>query len=409
MNLSIYWFITYINAINIILSTTDTWVTKNIRLLYDDLKSANHNVLVVAPLYQGVPNTHVVDVGIDGCVGESKQKGLQKGSQASQASQQVFRQHQCQINDGGDFSYLLPSNQLYYKNLQKLSLPRLARNVINPKLLEQFKSTFNVLKINNTVDFGNDPLNNNFWYVNSANPVNVLSVFIDNIMPTYYRQFQPDLVIFGPVEGLLNPKVSSQIAKYLSYKDIPSFIVDTVDKEHISYQDDILNRANDIKTIASRINNEIITVIERLAKQQVTDGSVRLLPHNHVVNLNFPSFRHPNCFGYTKVTPIKFTRFQQLFDLCYHLFTLTHNKLVHTSQINQSLTTKHQDPNQSLLDSRHAEKVLLNQNSNLYKQQMVLRRLVSSSTSSTCNILLSIYYLYELDDTFNYDILQNSD
>ncbi|ODV69120.1 hypothetical protein HYPBUDRAFT_136227 [Hyphopichia burtonii NRRL Y-1933] len=288
-------YLSVTNALNILISSKDSWVSKNTRYLYQSLKEQNHSVILSAPLYHD-PNSHQ----------ETNSPGKRSGATSTK--------------DGGDFGHLLPVHQTYYKNNQKVSsLPKRAKNIIGKKDEEEFEA--GIASTISTSSYGQDPLDHDIWYVN-ASPLNTLLITYDVLLPTYYPDFVPDLVILGPNEGLsltdynhpsdifvdledhsYEDALESMI-KLTQLKDFPVMAVSTEDNHHIYYQDEhffkiqkptlteSLKKKNAFAKNILFINEQISQLIDLLfSKTSISKNQISL-------NINFPSMNHDqsNCF-----------------------------------------------------------------------------------------------------------------
>lgn len=243
-------------ALNILLTSTNSWVSKNVRHLQAELESQYHNVVLVAPLYE------------DGTTGDVKY-------------------------DGGAFGHLLPSHQQYYNNMKKVK--RGAKGVILNQVQEDEGADESVVQ---TEMFGQDPQNLKAWYVNESAPRGLL-IAMDIIIPTYYPGFEIDLVII-PNEGLsltLSTKVVGndesrldEMAKICMIKNHPVISVSTEDEETIYFQE-LKGRNNISKTNTKFVNSKIIQLIDTLSRSA---GSGRVLPEQTSLNVNFPSMNYEN-------------------------------------------------------------------------------------------------------------------
>ncbi|EGW30700.1 uncharacterized protein SPAPADRAFT_155831 [Spathaspora passalidarum NRRL Y-27907] len=185
-------------GLNIILTTTDNWVSKNVRMLYTHLKHHDHNVILVGPLYQ-----------------EHEDDTTNRT-----------------IEDGGEFGHLLDVHQIYFKNLKKVNKRRV-RNVKSKSEIEQ-EEPFTPVSTNY---YGQDPLDKNVWYVNS-NSNTTLQFTLNNIIPEYYPSFNADLVIIGPNEGLESQAEIKELVSLSVNSTFKTLAVSTQDNHGIYYQDE---------------------------------------------------------------------------------------------------------------------------------------------------------------------------
>ncbi|CAH6718404.1 hypothetical protein CLIB1444_01S05974 [[Candida] jaroonii] len=357
---AIFLFITLSNCLNIILSTSDSWVTKNVRSLYQDLINDNHHVLLVGPLYQTSPIFNL-DIGQS-----PHMRGVKDDDFVVTDSKD--------INDGGDFDHLIPSNQMFYKNMKKLNFKRV-KNIpskvdMKRDLLPQIDNDY----------FGNDPLDKNCWFVNSANPINVLSIFMDNLMPKYYPDFQPDMILFGPLESHDNDQeILNEVSKFANFKNIPSITISTSDNKHVYY-----NEVNgQLKQITKFINAKVSEMMNQI--------STNKLPDYHSVSIKFPKYLNSYCLK--EKNDFKFLNYNQLFNLDYNHFELNDSELRHKNVTTFNLLEK--DPQNDIRLEREDN---TRRNQNVYK-------IDDTTILDSCDIPVRINYLYQLDSKFNYNFV----
>lgn len=290
-------FVNLTLGLNILMSSKDSWVSKNTRHLYAGLKAEGHNVRLIAPLNN---NGHINDAGLA--------SGASKREQGDQGEQR-------EILNGGDFGHLLPVHQKYYKAINKLNnLPRGAKNVILKKDLESAGDKSAETVSNNY--FGQDPLDESVWYVN-ASPLESLLIAFDVLLPQFEPDFKPDLVLLGPDEGLsLTPSTASNqplfhekhpnsdngldsMMRLTMLKKYPVIGVSTGDDHHIYFQDEnffniqqnVLSKQLLKKNVFTKnikfINGKVIDLINKL-----TTSEQGILPENVALNVNFPSINH---------------------------------------------------------------------------------------------------------------------
>lgn len=293
-------FVNLTLGLNILMSSKDSWVSKNTRHLYAGLKAEGHNVRLIAPLNN---NGHINDAGL-----ASEGNGASKREQGEQEEQR-------EILNGGDFGHLLPVHQKYYKAIKKLNnLPRGAKNVISKKDLESADGKSAETISNNY--FGQDPLDESVWYVN-ASPLESLLIAFDVLLPQFEPDFKPDLVVLGPDEGLsLTPSTASHqplfhenhpnpdnsldsMMRLTMLKKYPVIGVSTGDDHHIYFQDEnffniqqnVLSKQLLKKNVFTKnikfINGRVIDLINKL-----TTSEQGILPENVALNVNFPSINH---------------------------------------------------------------------------------------------------------------------
>lgn len=291
-------FVNLTLGLNILMSSKDSWVSKNTRHLYAGLKAEGHDVRLIAPLNN---NGHFNDAN------------LANEESASSKREQEEQDEQREIVNGGDFGHLLPVHQKYYKTIKELNnLPRGAKNVILKKDLNSVEET-NVVSNNY---FGQDPLDKSVWYVN-ASPLESLLIAFDVLLPQFDPEFKPDLVLLGPDEGLsLTPTTASQqplfqenhpnsdngldsMMRLAMLKKYPVIGVSTGDDHHIYFQDEnffniqqsVLSKQLLKKNVFTKnikfINSRVIDLINKLKT-----SNEAILPENMALNVNFPSMNH---------------------------------------------------------------------------------------------------------------------
>ncbi|EGV66858.1 hypothetical protein PSN45_002740 [Yamadazyma tenuis] len=386
------------SGLNILLSTTDSWVTKNSRLLAHQLTQKNHTVVLVAPLHQSVgalhQNTHVSN-------------------------------HR--ITDGGDFGHLLPSNQLYYKNLLKLDkinlLPGAPRRLLKKEDLRRIEEEVDEevgggVSFVNTNQWGNDPLDKNCWYVNSNDPISILSVAVHNLLPQMYPGMKIDLAILGPTEGTTDDvqNVVTQMEKFLLVKEIPTISVHSKDSSHIYFKSDLVtkNRRSQFAKMTHYQNSKIIELVDRLQ----IDRPGTLMPKFHAINIKFPQYLKSNC---KLASDFSLTQSNQLLSLSYNVFDVVDDELVNVNTTSLSLTSKDELAHKggSHVDSGYEDfeeeetQFFINKESEYYKNKLkhsrsipVKDRMRSINAAdevvfSMCDIPMSIDYLFELDPDFH--------
>ncbi|EEQ36124.1 hypothetical protein CLUG_00247 [Clavispora lusitaniae ATCC 42720] len=285
------------SCLNILMSSTDSWVSKNPRYLYRALIEEGHNVMYVGPLHSHIDNH------------ESEKDQLLRRS-----------------TSGGDFGHLTEASQEYYRNNRKFKvLARGAKNVVRRKDSSEFDAYFDSQTLVSESSIGQDPLNRDFWYVDGT-PFQSLSVALTEIIPKHAATFQPDLIIVGPNEGLhlstssentemgftmedLSAKENQvesmvQLAKVHKY---PVISVSTEDNHHIYFENEEyfnveeakyedLFKDNVVAQNVKFVNEKVISLVEKMALS--LDGFLSL-------NVNFPSINHKSssCFTHGSSAP----------------------------------------------------------------------------------------------------------
>lgn len=301
-----------VSALNILLSSTDSWVSSNVRYLYPALRAAGHDVVYIGPLNFLDPEAYESDF-------QRYEDGFQENQAADIIADGQAHKRLTQ-NSAGAFDHLAEANQEYFKNIRKRNIvPRGAKNSLAKKDLQDFDQQYASQKeklVKNRV-YGQDPLNSDFWYVD-ANPLVALAAAFDHILPQYYDGFTPDLVLVGPNAGLhLTPDDllhssgfkaedlmaladCAHVMRLLAqFHNFPVVSVSVEDEEHVYFEDeDIFNveeeysksfRRNIVSKNIEFVNQRVVALVESVAS--------RLTP-NLALNVNFPSInrRLSKCF-----------------------------------------------------------------------------------------------------------------
>lgn len=285
-----------VSALNILLTSTDSWVSKNPRYLHAALKDAGHDVLYVGPLNDSEDQPMVEP-------GDNSE--LQK------------RAENCV---DGDFKHLGAATQNYYKYVRKLKqLARGAKKVISKKDLQAFDESFNAAEAalvrGRTV--GQDPLNADFWYVDGT-ALEALALAFAEVLPQHRPDFTPDLVIVGPNEGLHLSLPRADVAgitgEDLAHKSnqaeamsqlaqlrgLPVLSVSTADLIHVYYENEqffaVEEREYARMFKANSVAKNVQFVNERVLR--LVDHVVPHMGRRMALNVNFPLTNHHSlsCF-----------------------------------------------------------------------------------------------------------------
>lgn len=300
-------------AKNILLTTTDTWVSKNVRYLYQHLKNEGHNVMLVGPLYKYNHRTETVagdklSEGENESIHNSYMTEAMKSvpriealhdSEATVRSREIKQSlgggslidSELSLIDGGEFSHLLPVHQTYFRNIARINhSPKFSIKSIDKRILSKtnFKSKKTTTQSN---IYGQDPLDEDIWYVNS-NPMDTLSIALDVLINKV--QFSPEIILIGPNEGTKytnddKDNVLLQMLRYSKINGIPSIAISTEDNHHIYYQDEkYFNiqsqqplKVNTFSENIQFINSQVSKILEKTT-----------LPKSISLNINFPSINH---------------------------------------------------------------------------------------------------------------------
>lgn len=388
--LIVFSYLSSVLSLNILLSTTDSWVTKNLRLLYNDLLEQNHSVILVGPLYQTAQSLDATD-------------GISSSD----------------VLDGGDFGHLLPSNQIYYNNLKKLNdigfmSSNYPKGVLKQREIDSLNEKYDETKLHeiqesNNNQFGFDPLDTNCAYVNTNNPINMLSAFLNTILPKHFSDFEIDLAIVGPTEGDSEKtiEVVNEMTKFLLVQNIPTISVVSADSNHVYFKNKSLNQQNNIFTKIKKFQNrKIINTINELNQRDI------LLPDFHSIQLLFPRYYNSNCKLHSVY---RFADEDRLLKLNFSEFSLVDNKLINTNTKQLNLQKK-----QEIMDLREGkaiesvdddESVFVDKMSNYYQHKMKLLNIEPNKMSqnrhkddkafSNCDITVKVQYLFNLDSNWD--------
>ncbi|KAL6452098.1 PHO2 Acid phosphatase [Candida maltosa Xu316] len=225
-----------VHSLNILISNADHWVAKNPRYLKSYLTKKGHTVKLISSI--------------------SDSDSMPLSSENTPTD--------------GPFHHLLPVHQSYYKHLLNLKRPK---HVVIPD------------KVVQTSQFGQDPLDSDSWYVNSS-PLNALQV----ILPNYYPDFEPDLVIIGPNEGWENQYLVESMMK--SVEGVSVLAVSTEDAHDVYYLDERYFHVSDSYHRQLKKHNVFTKNIKSINKSigkiiNAMDGSEAVSAH-----VKFPSYNH---------------------------------------------------------------------------------------------------------------------
>ena len=246
-------FCATINALNILITNTDHWVSKNPRLLKSYLEKYGHDVKLIS------------------------------SSMSDSNSLPMYSQ---QLDNYGPYEHLLPVHQSYYKKKQHLKNKK-PKNVV---FKEEEKTEKDEIVFQSN-QYGQDPLDKDCWYVNS-NPFNSLQVGLNVILPNYYPDFTPDLVIVGPNEGLQNQYMIDTMVKAINDQNISALAVSTEDSHDVYYLDEMyfhvdgsyhhqVKKHNLITKNIKFVNKQIGKMIKNLTGGQIVGLDVKIPSINY--------------------------------------------------------------------------------------------------------------------------------
>lgn len=273
-------------GLNVLLTSSDSWVSKNPRYLYRALREEGHDVVYVGPYYSS-PELPPVDVEeVDHVATAPKFK------------------------EGGDFSHLLPAHQKYYTYIRKLkTLARGAKKVITKKDADAFDSEFNSQELIRHKSLGQDPLNKDFWYVDGT-PLESLAVAFSEILPNHLGDFKPDLVIVGPNSGfhlssmtfgargkvteeeLLSKENQVEAMVHLAQvNNVPAISVSMEDHAQIYYQNEDYFNVEEKAYLKSFKDNHVAQTIKYVNARvvELIKKVVPVLDTQTSLNINFPN------------------------------------------------------------------------------------------------------------------------
>lgn len=288
--MKLFYLLPVVTALNVLLTSTDSWVSKNPRYLHAALTAAGHNVMYVGPLNAAEPAADLA------------------GEEPALAKRL----------DDGDFGHLMASHQNYYKYMRKVRrLARGAKSVVSKKDSQTFDAQFDAAaaQLVRTPSHGQDPLNPAFWYVNAL-PWALLAFAFSHVLPR--TRFQPDVVIVGPNEGLhlslprteqagiagedllAKHNVAEAMLALAQVHNLPVIAVLVEDDMHVYYEDehyfnveekayDKMFRANVVAKNVRFVNARIVRLVQRVVP--------RMAPRM-ALNVNVPSLNQQasTCF-----------------------------------------------------------------------------------------------------------------
>ncbi|RCK59159.1 Acid phosphatase [Candida viswanathii] len=239
-------FCSAVHSLNILITNTDHWVGKNSRFLKTYLEKHGHQVRLIA---------------------------------SAMSDSDSLPEYSREVTNYGPYEHLLPVHQSYYRKKQQLKNER-------PKKV-MFKED-EVLQSN---QYGQDPLDADCWYVNS-NAFNTLQVGLNVILPSYYPDFTPDLVIIGPNEDIHNQYMLDTMMKATGARNISTIAVSTEDAHDVYYQDESyfhiggsyhhqLKKYNVFTKNIRFVNKEIGKLVKSLHEDRVIGLDVKIPSINH--------------------------------------------------------------------------------------------------------------------------------
>lgn len=268
-------------SLNILLTSIDDWTSKDVRFLQSHLQQHGHNVVLIAPLYQQNMNLPLPSKFTPGIK---------------------------DIKDGGEYGHLLPVHQKYYTKLSNDNQKRAKQVVFEDDVLkEEVTKEEADLVLNN--QYGQDPSNHNAWYIN-CDAVNALNIAMNLLIPKHYPEFDIDLVIIGPNEGLHHQQVITSMINQVNAEKVDAIAVSTQDYHQVYYQDEKyfrtafgdvdfqLSNLNVYTKNVKMIDRHVVSLVNKFTQlgssnNAKLDGSVSTIG----LHFQFPSmnFRHAFC------------------------------------------------------------------------------------------------------------------
>ncbi|CCG23839.1 hypothetical protein CORT_0E02520 [Candida orthopsilosis Co 90-125] len=276
-------------SLNILLTSIDNWTSKNVRFLQSHLQQQGHNVILMAPLYQQNLNLSIPIKFTPGIK---------------------------DIRDGGEYGHLLPVHQKYYFKMSNENQKRAKQvvfedDVLKEEIVEEEEEKDVVL--NN--QYGSDPSNHNAWYIN-CDAMNALNIAMNLLIPKFYPDFEIDLVLIGPNEGLDHSQIITSMVHQVNTEKIDAIAVSTQDFHQVYYQDEKYFRASfgDIDFQLSKsnvytkniklIDRHVVSLVDNLVQlgrndNENTDGGASATIGLH---LQYPSMNFRNAYCQTSPT-----------------------------------------------------------------------------------------------------------
>ncbi|KAL7662425.1 Survival protein SurE-like phosphatase/nucleotidase domain-containing protein [[Candida] zeylanoides] len=287
-------------ALNILLSSSESWVSQGVRRLQQDLEAQNHTVVLVAPLYSQLEREAPHDIDID----------------------------------GGAFGHLLSAptsdDTPTVRGVKNIAHTVKYPHVEDPADNSMAAKTYRPFRAK---QFGQDPLDKNAWFVDES-PSIALLVAYDIILPKFYPKFSPDIVILGPDQGLaLTPRVpahrravvsdrfvaSEEMSRLSMVKNYPTIAISTADHQYAYFQKSSsssssssngsqqplkLRQGDEVAALnLNFINERVAQLLATLLEKQAATNSTRLLPLQTSLNINFPSMNYGSSRCSTGGTP----------------------------------------------------------------------------------------------------------
>ncbi|CAK7903666.1 hypothetical protein CAAN1_09S01376 [[Candida] anglica] len=302
---TLLWLIVPTFALNILLTSTSSWGSTNVRHLQKTLQQHNHTVVLIAPeLSSEISSGPVPAAGVK----DAKKAFLDSLVQQPETSSKS-------IEIGARVLPQRAKNVVTRADVQAAAAAAAAAamGAAPPKDTQTSTEDFATIEpvaINEL--FGNDANVQDCWYVNSTAATALLLAY-DVILPKYYPDFVPDLVIVGPESGVFNTPstpshkrilgqaahIREEMAQLSMVKNTPVITVSTADTEIIhSSVEELTKKDSMVAKNIEFVSTKVVELIDKLLQQQITntfpasEGKLqRLLPSQLWLNVNFPSFQ----------------------------------------------------------------------------------------------------------------------
>ncbi|KAG7195473.1 uncharacterized protein KQ657_003236 [Scheffersomyces spartinae] len=223
------------------------------------------------------------------------------------------------LKSGGAYGHLLPVHQTYFKSINhivrehKRCKRRGAKGVIffkdNEKALINQDHQRHQGKhrrhrkpvITNT--FGQDPLERDAWYVNHIGPHSLIFA-LDVILPTYYDNMTPDLIIMGPTEDTTTEESVIDAIQYVKQRELkdtkpPTILtVTTFEDSKIYFQDETYFNLQ-AETYQGSIKSNMVTKTMHFVNKKIVEllNFEQFGTQDSVITVKFPSLNleHTSC------------------------------------------------------------------------------------------------------------------
>ncbi|KAG5418782.1 hypothetical protein I9W82_003500 [Candida metapsilosis] len=267
-------------SLNILLTSTDSWTSKNVRFLQYHLQQQGHNVVLMAPLYQQNANLELPN---------KLTQGLKS------------------IKDGGEYGHLLPVHQNYYSKINKQNMKRAKQVVFEADVIKEEEED---IVLNN--QYGQDPSNHDAWYIN-CDATNALTIAMNLLIPKFYPDFELDLVIIGPNGGPYHSSLITSMVRQVQIDKVDAIAVSTQDYHQVYFQDEKffkisstdvdfqLSKSNVHTKNIKLIDKHVVSLVDKLAQKR-NENAVKENGRALGLHLQFPSLNFRDSYCQTSPT-----------------------------------------------------------------------------------------------------------